>query len=356
MQLPTRLTLVALLVGCQPLHGPGDTGDVEDTDPGDGPLDDGPLGWIGSPCTSDQDCDYDGGVCLADDEGYARGMCSVACDRVCPDEDGHPVTFCVPDHELPPDAPLLGDGACHSRCDFGFYPNTGCRPDYGCAVVERANEPETLNYACLPHRDSETGSCHAELAAAGVRFEPAVVADAHPDGHPQLTCHVEDPVRIRPPLHGVDLVTSSGAPSSSVLAGCEMAHALSDTVRDVAERDVVQVRHMGTYSCRVIAGTSTLSQHAHANAIDIWGVDFADGTTYSLVDDWEHGTSQPVGPGGAFLYDAAYRWFDEGFWNIILTPNYNVAHDDHFHVDLTPGGDLIWSSTPRYVGPAPYAD
>jgi hypothetical protein len=25
-------------------------------------------------------------------------------------------------------------------------------------------------------------------------------------------------------------------------------------------------------------------------------------------------------------------------WNIILTPEYNADHDDHFHVDLTPGG------------------
>ena len=28
-------------------------------------------------------------------------------------------------------------------------------------------------------------------------------------------------------------------------------------------------------------------------------------------------------------------------WNIVLTPNYNADHRNHFHVDLTPGADLI---------------
>jgi hypothetical protein len=28
-------------------------------------------------------------------------------------------------------------------------------------------------------------------------------------------------------------------------------------------------------------------------------------------------------------------------WNIVLTPNYNADHRNHFHVDLTPGSDFI---------------
>ena len=37
-----------------------------------------------------------------------------------------------------------------------------------------------------------------------------------------------------------------------------------------------------------------------------------------------------------FLYELAYRMCDEHVWSIILTPNYNAAHDNHYHVDLTP--------------------
>ena len=36
------------------------------------------------------------------------------------------------------------------------------------------------------------------------------------------------------------------------------------------------------------------------------------------------------------LADARYAM---DIFNIILTPNYNAAHYNHFHVDLTPGGD-----------------
>ena len=93
-----------------------------------------------------------------------------------------------------------------------------------------------------------------------------------------------------------------------------------------------------------------------ADAIDIFGFDFENGTTYTLEDDWVHDTASPMTPGGAFLYDASQRWFDAYIWNIILTPNYNVGHDNHFHVDLTPASHFIGYSEGRYIGPAPYND
>jgi hypothetical protein len=38
-------------------------------------------------------------------------------------------------------------------------------------------------------------------------------------------------------------------------------------------------------------------------------------------------------------------------WNIALTPNYNAAHRDHFHVDLTAGSDFIRRMQPTDHGP-----
>ena len=32
---------------------------------------------------------------------------------------------------------------------------------------------------------------------------------------------------------------------------------------------------------------------------------------------------------------------EAGTWNIVLTPNYNALHRDHFHVDLTADSDFI---------------
>lgn len=347
------LMVLALLSACDtgderrrhPADDTGDTGQV-------GVLDDGPTGFIGSPCEIDVDCDFAGGTCLTD--GYPRGMCTAACDRYCDDATGHPVTFCVSDEDLPASAAALGDGACHSRCDFGIFPETGCRPDYACAVTERGNEPGTLNYACLPNVETDLSACYFGLADRGVAFEPTIIADAHPSTHPGLTCHVQDALYLFSPVHDIDLRYFDGDVTSRVLAACGMAHSLVDTVDDVADEGAVSVRHIGTYNCRVIAGTNSLSRHAYGDAIDIYGFDMAGGDLYTLVDDWQHDTSNPQGDAAIFLYDAAYRWHDLNYWNIILTPNYNAAHDNHFHVDLTPSADYI-GFTGGYVGPA-YVD
>ena len=330
-----------------------------DDDDATDPLDDGPLGFVGSPCDSDLDCDYEDGVCLFEDEGFPRGSCSVGCDLYCPDGDGFPVTFCVEGAEFDPDEPAaedLGDGACMSRCDFEYFPESGCRPDYSCVIATRANESWTEKYTCLPNRETDLSSCHMSLAARGIAFEPTIITPESPADYPWLECEIEEPVYILSPLLGVDLLYYDGNPTNRVLAACDMAHALADTVEDVAPYGVVDLRHIGTYVCRVISGTETLSRHSFADAIDIYGFGLNDGSVYTLVDDWEHNTTNPTSDGGAFLYDAAYRWYDDSIWSIILTPNYNTAHDNHFHVDLTPGSDYIGLTGTRFIGPAPYAD
>jgi hypothetical protein len=348
--------------------GDDDTGDDDDTgadddtgDDDDATPDDGPLGFIGSPCLSDAECDFDGGTCLLEDDGFPGGACSVACDLYCPDLAGHPTTFCVEEAALLPAAADLGDGACFSRCDMGLFPGSGCRPGYGCRVEARANEASTEMYVCMPGEESDLSSCHIELAERGIDFEPTVRADASPDGFPNLICHIEEPVWVKSPVLGTELRYYDGSITEKVLASCDMAHSLADTVLDVQPLGVSDLLHIGTYNCRVISGTSTLSRHGYGDAIDIYGFRFDDGTEWTLVDHWEGGPDDipavtPVTPAGIFLNDAAYRWHDEDYWSIILTPNYNDAHDNHFHVDLTPGSDFIglWGGT--WIGPAPYND
>jgi hypothetical protein len=311
-------------------------------------------GWIGSPCDSEADCTYADSVCLTD---APDGMCSLECDLYCPDRDGFPMTFCVDEAALPAEAPGFTEGACFSRCDYGLFPGTGCREGYGCVMRPRANESGTEHYVCVPGEESDplTG-CQEMLAGYGVSFEPTTHAPEHPDTHPHLTCTIEDPVILHPPILGVDVTTTWG-PTPNILAGCAMALSLVRTIEDVAPHGVTVLYHMGTYNCRVVGGTDTLSEHAFANAIDIWGFEFEDGTVVSLTDHWEHDTDSPVSPGAVFLYEAAHRWFDAYIWNTILTPNFNTAHDDHFHVDLKDGRFMeLLPGAQRYIGPAPYVD
>ena len=69
----------------------------------------------------------------------------------------------------------------------------------------------------------------------------------------------------------------------------------------IASLGAVEFVHYGTYNCRPIAGTSTLSQHAYANAIDIYGFTLDDGSFYTVIDDWEDFVDAPVTAGGSWL-------------------------------------------------------
>lgn len=330
------------------------TGPTTPTTPGEQPGED-LSGFIGSPCETDADCDYEGGVCLR--EGFPGGTCSTACTQYCDDLDGHPYTFCAEGSALPAEAAALGDGACLARCDFAFWPQSdGCRPGYGCVVQARANEPETETFVCLPDRESELPDCYRELAARGVAFEPTVHSPESPDDEPGLSCTVRDALRLYSPFLGVELRYVDGSETTRVYGACELGHALADTVDELRAEGVDTVYHYGTYNCRVISGTDELSRHAYGDAIDFTGFGFEDGTVWTLVDHWEHDTTDPESEAAQWLYDTAYLWYDTAVWNIVLTPNYNSAHDDHFHVDLTPGSEYIGFRDLPWLGENPSGD
>jgi hypothetical protein len=308
-------------------------------------------GYVGSPCETDADCGYDGGTCLRDDEGFPLGSCSAPCDRFCDDADGFPTTFCAEIDALPAAVDRLGDGGCVSRCNFEYYPYVGCREGYGCVEADRANDSDST-WVCLPEVESDLPSCMADLAGRGVPFEPTILGgDVADNGE---TCIVEEPVSFRPGYLGVDVIYYDGTEGGPVSGACTMAHALADTIEDVVDDGVVAIRHLGTYNCRSIAGTDTLSRHGHGDAIDIYGFDFDDGETWTLEADWEHDTTSFTTEAAGWLYDTSHGWHDQQLWNVILTPNYNSDHDNHFHVDMTPGSDFIGFGDGHSFGPSPW--
>jgi hypothetical protein len=138
--------------------------------------------------------------------------------------------------------------------------------------------------------------------------------------------------------NAVEVTRSSVAFSRSFTATCPLAvawalfetHALHPAARRHLGQDVVRVTHLGTYACRNInhREEGRRSEHATANAIDISGFVLADGQQISLEKDWEGNDPRRT----AFLRavrDGACRFFD-----VVLSPDYNEAHRDHFHFDM----------------------
>lgn len=89
------------------------------------------------------------------------------------------------------------------------------------------------------------------------------------------------------------------------------------------------IDHIGSYNCREMrtgsGASGRMSTHATANAIDITGFRFLDGSDAVLTRDWDTDDARAT-----FLRaarDGACEWF-----RTTLSPDYNALHTDHFHL------------------------
>lgn len=126
----------------------GNEADESSGDDGGVPIDCTPAwaeSWIGSPCTGDGDCMYDGGFCLREDDGFPCGTCSQACTSLCPDLDGAPVTYCIDGA----DVGLASAGHCVSQCDNALAGEEGCRDGYVCNALARFDGSDVAD-VCIP--------------------------------------------------------------------------------------------------------------------------------------------------------------------------------------------------------------
>lgn len=92
-----------------------------------------------------------------------------------------------------------------------------------------------------------------------------------------------------------------------------------------------KVHHMGTYSCRRMRGNGSgkWSEHAFANAWDVAAFEFQDGTRIDVLNGWD-------GPYAESSFLREVRDVACDIFNVTLSPNYNAAHADHFHLDMGP--------------------
>jgi hypothetical protein len=176
--------------------------------------------------------------------------------------------------------------------------------------------------------------CEDKLAKAGVDYRLASLP-VHQErrskilcGAPQVVLYARGPgnVAYRPPP----------------LLTCPMALALASFEKVVQEEatrafgsSVVRVDQLGTYSCReIIAYPGWVSEHSYANAIDLARFTLKNGVTVDVQRDFDLGADPPRRPAGAFLRAISRRAYDEDIFSHVLTPFFNAAHRNHFHLDL----------------------
>ncbi|WP_437538175.1 extensin family protein [Sorangium sp. So ce726] len=218
------------------------------------------------------------------------------------------------------------------------------------------------------------GACEREMKRRGIPHAPARGAPL-----------VDRPIRITGALHGVtfrgDGVAKPRSASPFDIADCRLVLALDDLAAFLATRGIAEVVHFsmhrpapaGTVApakapAKPPAGKKTLkgagkaakagehtpkkpaaapgrpSQHALGLAIDVAAFVKADGTRLDVKADWLGAIgAPPCGPGSEpkaptphalELREILCSISTSGLFNVVLTPNANEAHADHFHFDI----------------------
>jgi hypothetical protein len=227
----------------------------------------------------------------------------------------------------------LGEADAAGMVTYSFYgegPRAIAAIGYDGAGVEVARDEITITIEAPADE-----SCHAMLDALGLDWEAA-----------SATRGIDDPVRVQALINGVTFNNGSGNPAA-MLMDCELGvrlHALAGVLR---AHGIDSLIHYGVYNYRCIgggdpdSGTCTPSQHAYARAIDLHSFS-GGGVTYSTETDFVI-TSSSECPMESFddedrvLKEIACALFAERIFQIILTPNYNADHRNHYHVDLSEG-------------------
>ncbi|MEK6542250.1 MAG: extensin family protein [Pseudomonadota bacterium] len=189
-------------------------------------------------------------------------------------------------------------------------------------VSQAASSRPSVSHAPLATPSEATRACFVELGQAGVRFTPL------PDQDFGGGCHANGAVRL----------TDIGTPTTNVGAvtcslGSHFAawvrYAVKPAARQVFGQDIARVETFGTYSCRNIYGgqSGRLSQHAFANAVDVSAFVLADGRRITILDGWrgEERDQRFL----RLIRTSACRRF-----GTVLSPDYNAAHANHFHLDM----------------------
>jgi hypothetical protein len=168
-------------------------------------------------------------------------------------------------------------------------------------------------------------ACLAGLARAGVEYQSVDVADPHND-----RCVVDTAVRVRRLAVGFNRPATMSCALGSHLNQFEREVVQPLAVSDLGSR-VSRIDHLGAYACRANTGVrGRLSEHAFGRAIDIAGFRLANGTVVNVERDW----SRP-GPNRTFLHDVARNACR--YFSVVLTPDSNADHYNHFHFDIGPG-------------------
>lgn len=207
----------------------------------------------------------------------------------------------------------------------------------GQAIPIPRKDAPALRYGAMSR-----AACDAELVKRKIPF-----ARAEP------TSGVRSPIRLTGPLHGVTIHSASSprkqAKATYEIFECRLVLALDDFAELAAKKDVVEMQHMSAFRSFKQRGclSKGSKQHCGALAVDIGTFTKSDGTKLVVDRDFHGKIGQgtciasakpaPSSPESEELWSYVCEAARRTLFNVILTPNFNAAHHNHFHLEVTPG-------------------
>jgi hypothetical protein len=184
-------------------------------------------------------------------------------------------------------------------------------------------------------------ACYAELDARHIAYEKAEARG------------VLAPVRLGAPLHGVTYRSEASAAARATspyeITDCRLVLALDDFAAILEQHGIVEVRHYSIYRppANKWPEDKIAGQHNGALALDAGKFVTGDRTVLSVDRDF-HGAIGAVtcgpkahprvaSPAATELRAILCEAVDAKLFNVVLTPNHNRPHHNHFHLEVMAG-------------------
>lgn len=201
---------------------------------------------------------------------------------------------------------------------------------------EGADDMPAVRYGKL-----DQPACEAELDARQISYDHETARG------------IAQPVRLTGALHGVTFRTDESeearATSPYEISDCRLLLALDDFSKILDAHGVTEVRHYSMYRSpgKGWPEGKIAAQHAGGLAIDAGRFTFSDGrkldvtsTFHGAIDAKTCGDGagpKPATPDSLELRDILCTAVDQHLFNVVLTPNFNKPHHNHFHLEVMVG-------------------
>jgi hypothetical protein len=270
---------------------------------------------------------------------------------------------------------LLGIGATTFGCAFLGGACSGedaAAPPPQVPTVDASQAvpiPTTTDTATRPppppdaSNDAPSSSCFRQLKDKGIAYEPTVARG------------VVDAVHVKSPIGGIAFLKEDTDELSGDPMDCTFVLALERFAQILKSKGVVKVGTLGSYCYRCCCewsptndcrsptdpepncGSNGYSNHSWGRAIDVQYLYMQDGNRYDIenVNQWVAGSSSTTCTSGLaaqtgvskFLYSTVCEVVSKVIFKTILTPNYNDAHRNHWHMDTGQSGTPTGATTIR---------